>query len=112
MDLQLERANGFPVEVSGWDTSENFFVEKTVLKWRDNEKKEVFLRCALHEGSLVFVRLLQSSATGTNVPIAYEASHIGARGADGRRRVDLAQLHPRPTRTQDSERLSNSILRS
>ena len=97
MDRQFEQEAGFRVEVSGWDACENFFVERTELNWRDNEKKEVLLRCALREGSLVFVRLLQPSPTGNNVPIGYEASRIGAREADGRRRVHLVQLRPRPS---------------
>lgn len=109
MGLESEQTEGFRVEVSGWDASENFFVEKTMLSCRDKEKKEVLLRCALREGSLVFVRLLQPSPSENNLPIAYQASHIGARHADGRRRVDLAQLHPRPTRAQNSERPANSI---
>ena len=109
MDLQSEQTEGFRVEVSGWDASENFFVEKTELNWRGNEKKEVLLRCALREGSLVFVRLLQPPLGGNNLPIAYKARRIGARQADGRRQVDLAKMHPRPTRAQDSDCWANSI---
>lgn len=96
MDFTTDQANSYRVEVSGWDASENFFVEKTMLNWGRDERKEVHLRSVLREGSVVFVRLLQPIASGNNFPVAYQAQRIGPRNADGHARVYLAQLRPRP----------------
>ncbi len=87
--------SGYRVEVSGWDASENFFVEKTTLNWRDDASKQVLLRSALREGAIVFIRLNQS-ATEQIFPIAYRAEKIGPRDARGFSRVSLVQLRPRP----------------
>ena len=103
MDFTTEQSNSYRVEVSGWDASENFFVEKTMLNWGRDEKKEIHLRSALREGSVVFVRLLPPIANGNNFPIAYQAQRIGPRNADGHARVHLAQLRPRPPYKQSIE---------
>lgn len=67
MDFHLELPASYRVEVSGWDASENFFVEKTGLEWNREEKKEIVLRSFLLEGCVVFVSLLQSS--GRQIPM-------------------------------------------
>jgi hypothetical protein len=46
------------VEISGWDSNENFFVEKTLLSWEEKGSVYVLLRTALNQGSMVFVRML------------------------------------------------------
>lgn len=85
----------YRVEVSGWDASENFFVEKTMLNWRNDARKQVSLRNSLREGSIVFIRLNQS-ATEQIFPIAYRAEKISPRDARGFSHVSLVQLRPRP----------------
>ena len=70
MNFTTDQPNSYRVEVSGWDASENFFVEKTMLNWGRDEKKELQLRSAIREGSVVFVRLLQPLASGNNFPVA------------------------------------------
>ncbi len=52
--------NFYPVEVSGWDASESFFVEKSELEWEEDAGKRVILHRTLGEGAHVFVRLIQS----------------------------------------------------
>jgi hypothetical protein len=98
MDFQpgyeIENANGYRVEVSGWDASEKFFVEKTTLTWGSDEKKEITLRSSLREGSVVFVRLLQAFAKGHHIPIPYQAASV-TEDAVGRTLVRLARLRPR-----------------
>jgi len=100
MSFAAEQPNSYRVEVSGWDSSENFFVEKTMLNWERDERKEIQLRSAIREGSVVFVRLLQPLASGNSFPIAYQAERIGPRNEEGRARVHLTQLRPRPTYKQ------------
>jgi hypothetical protein len=61
VDLQLSQEmtdiSSYHVEVSGWDASDAFFVEKTTLDWSGGDKKEISLRSTLCEGRVVFVRL-------------------------------------------------------
>lgn len=84
----------YRVEVSGWDTSQSFFVEKTELRWDEIQGKMLLLSRPLHKGSVVFVRLLQVVDPAQYCPIAYEVEPLGpATGALFEFR--LRQLHPR-----------------
>ena len=94
MEFDLERASSYRVEVSGWDASENFFVEKTILDWKGEGKKRIEVRSSLREGCIVFVRLLQPLASGSNFPIAYQAAEVGAKDNSGRGPVCLERLRP------------------
>lgn len=44
MDFENCAQDTYNVEVSGWDAKENFFVEKTVLDWKSDDKKAILLR--------------------------------------------------------------------
>lgn len=92
MEHELEQLNSYRVEVSGWDAAENFFVEKTTLRWKADREKEVRLGRVLTEETVVFVRLLRPLATRNNFPIAYRAKRAPARGTDGKWPVWLTQL--------------------
>lgn len=98
MNFQPGVSESYRVEVSGWDASENFFVEKTILDWGSEESKEVLLHSALHEGSVVFMRLLQPMSSSNNFPLAYQAVKVKPKDASGKARVCLAQLRPRASR--------------
>jgi hypothetical protein len=110
MDFHREVAPNYRVEVSGWDASEDFFVEKTGLEWNREEKKEIVLRSLLREGSVVFVRLLQSlGTTNTNAfPIAYHAVKVLPKDSSGQSRVFLEQLRPRETFKEASAIIASS----
>jgi len=95
MEFQMDTSSGYRVEVSGWDSKETFFVEKTILEWEGEGKKEIALKSPLREGSVVFVRLLQPIASGNNFPIAYQTRTIAGQDANGRARVGLERLRPR-----------------
>jgi hypothetical protein len=95
MKLQLELQDSYRVEVSGWDATDSFFVEKTILDWISAEKKEISLRAPLLEGSVVFLRLLQPVSNETSFPLAYQAIDVTPQDAQGRVRVSLANLRPR-----------------
>jgi len=84
----------YRVEVSGWDASENFFVEKTTLDWRGGDQKEISLQVRLREGCMLFIRLLQPPAAANNIPIAYQVSKV-KKDDKGRTRFSLAQIRPR-----------------
>ncbi len=111
MDFQMDLQDSYRVEVSGWDALENFFVEKTVLSWSCEEKKEVSLRAPIREGCVVFVRLLQPVANGNNFPLAYQAVKVMPRDSTGARRVRLAQLRPRTSYRETTLLLSEAATR-
>ena len=49
MDSHPEGKTSYRVEVSGWDASEDFFVEKTELEGNRNDIKEIVLRSLVRE---------------------------------------------------------------
>lgn len=67
----------YPVEVSGWDSAQNFFVEKCVLIWNESNGKQVRLSQGLREKTIVFVRLLQPGQSEQAHPVAYEVEATG-----------------------------------
>jgi hypothetical protein len=95
MDLQPDESNNYRVEVSGWDARESFFVEKTLLAWEEGGRKQIMLRAVLRPGCVVFVRLLQSVASGNNFPVAYQAIDVAAKDRNDWSRVSVQQLRPR-----------------
>jgi hypothetical protein len=90
-----QQQSSYAVEVSGWDVSETFFVEKTNLAWAADGTKEISLRRPVREGSVIFVRLLQPVAGADNYPIACQAVKVMAHDEDGRSAIQLMQLRPR-----------------
>jgi hypothetical protein len=95
MDSINTPQNSYRVEVSGWDASENFFVEKAVLEWHGGEQKEISLQASPREGCILFVRLLQTTPSINNIPIAYQAATVAKKDEQGRTRVCLKQLKSR-----------------
>jgi hypothetical protein len=107
MPVQPE-PNTYRVEVSGWDSSENFFVEKTALNWGRDAQRQVILKSKLREGCVLFVRLLQSAAMLNNFPMAYQAACIEQAPGDGGTLVVLAPLQPRSAGQLDSAMASSA----
>jgi hypothetical protein len=89
------KQNSYTVEVSGWDASEDFFVEKTDLTWTADGTKEIGLHRVVREGSVIFVRLMQPAAGADNYPIACQAVKVMEHAVTGRAQVLLSQLRPR-----------------
>jgi hypothetical protein len=95
MEFQMDTSSGYRVEVSGWDATETFFVERTVLEWEGEGKKEIAVQSSLRDGCVVFVRLLQPITTGNTFPIAYQTRIVANKDMNGRTRVGLERLRPR-----------------
>jgi hypothetical protein len=95
-------ANFYPVEVSGWDASESFFVEKSELKWEEDAGKQVILHRMLREGAHIFVRLIQSFSSERSHPIPYEA-HYSGHTAKGQWQFRLLPVKPRAERCEPAE---------
>jgi hypothetical protein len=84
----------YPVEVSGWDSHEDFFVEKLQLYWTENAGKCIFLAHPIENGTLVFLRLIDPIGTERGCPVAYRAEPTG-NAEKGCRQVRLLAAQPR-----------------
>lgn len=85
--------NTYPVEVSGWDCSQTFFVEKCELEWSENAGKCLSLSRSLSPGSMIFLRLLLPTSPDRSLPVAYHAYPAG-RSPDGHQLFRLNQIQP------------------
>ena len=94
MDLQSGSPDRHRVEVSGWDASGSFFVEKAILDWNGDETKEISLRRTLGEGCIVFLRPLHTVGGASKFPIACRAVRVAKKDESGDTVVRLLQLHP------------------
>jgi len=108
MHSSLDGPNSYRVEVSGWDSRELFFVEKTMFQWTDSGEKSVGLMSRLREGCVVFVRLIHAFAENANFPVAYRVLSITSDDGDGRGCVRLVQLHPRYESSHDDRALADA----
>jgi hypothetical protein len=68
--------SSYRVEVSGWDSSRTFFVEKTELRWDQEIGQQVRLNRSLHTGTMIFVRLLLPYLAERASSVAYRAEQI------------------------------------
>jgi len=102
-DVTVNGEDTYRVEVSGWDAKENFFVEKTTLEWKPEDKKSMLLRADIRPGCIVFVRLLQPLAIATSFPIAYEALTNAEKDKTGASRVSLERSAKTNLRTTEDE---------
>jgi hypothetical protein len=90
-------AVAYRVEVSGWDSNQEFFVEKTDLDWSDELGKQVLLSHAIIPGTLLFLRLLHPTSTDRVHPVPCQADpHPGRE--NGQFRVKLSPAQPRTRR--------------
>lgn len=68
--------SSYRVEVSGWDSSRAFFVEKSELRWDEEAGQQVRLTRSLHPGTMIFVRLLLPYLSERASSVAYRAEQI------------------------------------
>jgi hypothetical protein len=83
----------YPVEVSGWDSAQSFFVEKSELEWNEETGKHLTLSRSLVPGSMIFLRLLQPMSPERSLPVAYHAQSIGV-SPEGQQQFRLSQIQP------------------
>jgi len=84
----------YAVEVSGWDSAENFFVEKCDLEWHEESGKQVALSHKVPDGAVVFLRLLQPMSTDRSLPVAYETEFVSV-NPNGQHQFRLHPACPR-----------------
>jgi len=85
--------NSYPVEASGWDNRQSFFVEKSELEWNEETGKSLTLTRSLCPGSTIFVRLLQPTSPDGSLPEAYHAQPMGVT-PEGQQQFRLKQIQP------------------
>jgi hypothetical protein len=95
MLLTAQRPNTscYPVEASGWDSAQSFFVEKCELEWNEETGKHLTLTRELRPGSMIFLRLLQPTTPDRSLPVAYHAHPIGVT-PEGQQQFRLNQVQP------------------
>jgi hypothetical protein len=84
----------YAVEVSGWDSTKNFFVEKCDLEWNEESGKQVTLQRTLNDNAVLLVRLMQPGETDRSHPVVYEAEFAG-KTKSGLRQFRLNVVIPR-----------------
>jgi hypothetical protein len=67
----------YRVEVSGWDSSQNFFVEKSDLEWSEDAGKHLLLSHSLRDRALLFVRLIHTTSIEASHPVPYQVEPLG-----------------------------------
>lgn len=70
-------ASMYRVEVSGWDRSQAFFVEKAELEWSEGCGKQVLLSHAIPDGAVIFLRLVPYFSVDRSDPVPYETELLG-----------------------------------
>jgi hypothetical protein len=85
----------YRVEVSGWDVSHIFFVEKSELSWNEENGKRITLTRALTPGTMIFVRLLQTTFADLSVAVPYQAEQL-ATTLEGIWQFRIHRAEPRP----------------
>jgi len=86
-------ADKYPVEASGWDSSQCFFVEKSELAWNEVTGKHLTLSHSLRPGSMIFLRLRQPMSPDRSLPVAYHAQPIGIT-SEGQQQFRLNLVQP------------------
>jgi hypothetical protein len=66
----------YSVEVSGWDHSHTFFVERSELTWSEETGKLLTLSRRLPQNAMIFVRLLEPTDGERAFPVAYETEAL------------------------------------
>jgi hypothetical protein len=94
--------NSYRVEVSGWDSTHTFFVEKSELSWNEESGKHLTLTRALRPGTMIFVRLLQSTMPVRSISVAYRAEQV-ATTPEGHCQFRLHRAEPLSTPKEISQ---------
>jgi hypothetical protein len=92
-DVQFSAAGLYPVEVSGWDREQDFFVEKCELEWSEEAGKQVALKRNLRDNTILFVRLLESWEQDRSHPVVYRAEFL-AETSGGTQKFRLIPVLP------------------
>jgi hypothetical protein len=82
-----------PLKYPAGTARSTFFVEKCELEWNESGK-QVTLKRALNNNSILLVRLLQAGDSERSQPVAYEANLVG-KTESGLHQLRLSMVAPR-----------------
>jgi hypothetical protein len=85
---------GDPVEVSGWDAEEKFFVERSRLEGTYPAGRQVSLEHMVEDGAMLFVRAVEGRASQWRRLTPYEAEFAGC-DQEGRYQFRLSTVKSR-----------------
>jgi len=91
----------YAVEVSGWDRTQNFFVERCDLVWNEDTGRNVVLHHDLRDRAVLIVRLLETHKAGRSHPIVYQAQLMG-KTPSGHPQFRLTTVVPRVKEVESS----------
>jgi hypothetical protein len=91
----------YPVEISGWDGKQEFFVERCELEWNEDSGKQIALKRTLNDHAVLLVRLLQTADSDRSHLVAYGAERIG-KTKSGLHQFRLRMMVPRPNEEENS----------
>jgi len=94
LSTRFPTTNLYRVEVSGWDKSQTFFVEKSELEWNEESGKYVTLSSAVPDGSVIFLRLVQPLSADRSQSVPYETEFLSVT-PDGLNQFRLHAVIPR-----------------
>jgi hypothetical protein len=94
LSARLPITSLYRVEVSGWDKSRTFFVEKSELEWNEESGKHVTLSRPVPDGSVVFLRLIQPLSADRSQSVPYEIEFVSVTPA-GQSQFRLHPVRPR-----------------
>jgi hypothetical protein len=92
----------YRVEVSGWDSSHIFFVDRSELSWNEENGKRITLTRALSPGTMIFVRLLQTTSADRSAAVPYQAEQL-ASTSEGMWQFRIHRAEPRPVATEAAQ---------
>ena len=99
LTARFPATNLYRVEVSGWDKSQTFFVEKSELEWSEESGKQVSLSSAIPDGSVVFLKLIQTLSPDRSQLVPYETEFLMVT-PDGQNQFRLHPVSPRVQRAE------------
>jgi hypothetical protein len=83
----------YQVEVSGWDSCQEFFVQRCMLEWNEETGKRITLTRSLRPRTMIFVRLLRPTSSDPSFPVPYRTELTGV-NSEGRNQFRLSQILP------------------
>lgn len=96
MNGQKMTAQEHKVEISGWDTNENFFVESASLGWEEGDENTIRLHNPVRPGSMIFLRVLEPCEQPVPFPVAFRVRRVSAKMEGHAYEALLRRLWPRP----------------
>ncbi len=104
MPTMNQQRSSIPVEVSGWDLDENFYVEQALLSRSPEGRERITLCSRLRIGSLLFLRMSPESSPNRAVPIPCEVIRLKPANSVGGSEAEIVRRHPREALRGDSYR--------